>query len=367
VSAFARAQAMVVAITLGMLLLLVCGLPILAVLLSSVSGLAWTSPFYPFTYAFEAIYVRQPLKFWGTLFASHLVGWLFLVLASYALSSRWQDSGRVADSPNPGSISGHHSQRAEKKRRDLRGNLPFDFVVGWFMGETPVLRRIVWGLLAAWGLALLINWGNSNEAILTYVGTKGLAFILKALVAFQACRFFSESRSSGALELLLCTPVQNSDIIRAQWRKLRGIFLWPSITLILAAAILIFFAGRSGVSAPARWGALLGDPLFEPSFGKICWLAIGFTADILAVGWCGMCLALTLKKPILAPALTIIFVLILPSLFAWLDLVVDLLFISWATARLQEDFRQVLIQRYQRWESPSQRDAVSAPELAPAL
>src|SRR6185503_12548267 len=82
VSAFARAQAMVVAITLGMLLLLVCGLPILAVLLSSVSGLAWTSPFYPFACAFEAIYVRQPLKFWGTLFASHLVGWLFLVLAS---------------------------------------------------------------------------------------------------------------------------------------------------------------------------------------------------------------------------------------------------------------------------------------------
>lgn len=373
VSAFGRAQSTVVAITLGVLSLLVCGLPILAELapsapLASVRHcIGWGSPFYPFAYAFEVIFNRQPLKFWGTLFASHILGWLFVVLACRVLPQRWRDTGKVADAPSPRSVSPHGRWGAERKRRELRGQISFDRVGGVLLGEAPVLRWIVWGAVAAWSLTLLMNWGNPNEAILAYGGTKLFAFVLKLLVAFQACRFFSESRSSGLLELLLCTPLQNSDLIRAQWRKLRRLFLWPSMVLILMAVVSNGFVGRSVLPVPWAWQALFGGSQFEPSFGKISWLAITLAADALAVGWCGMYLALTLRKSILAPALTIIFVLILPSLLSWLDLVADILFISWATTRLQEDFRQILIRRYQEGATPSQFAPVPAPELAPAV
>jgi hypothetical protein len=64
-------------------------------------------------------------------------------------------------------------------------------------------------------------------------------------------------------------------------------------------------------------------------------------ADILAVGWFGMWLALTVRNPGLAPALTILTVLILPAMLVHFDLVADMFFISWGTTRLQEDFRRL--------------------------
>jgi len=249
VSAFGRAQSAVVAITLAVLVLLVGGLPILAEfvphapLASARAGIGWSSPLYPFAYAFEQIYVLRPLKFWGTLVASNLVGWLFLALASRTLVHYWQDTGKVGEAPNPGSFSVHRRWGAETRRRELRGQFSLDYVVGLVLGEAPVMRRIVWGSLGAWCLILAWKWGTSNQGTIAYVGTIAFAFLLKMLVAFQASRFFAESRSSGALELLLCTPMQNSDIIRAQWRKLRRLFLWPSIILILLGALSIAFIG----------------------------------------------------------------------------------------------------------------------------
>jgi hypothetical protein len=66
-------------------------------------------------------------------------------------------------------------------------------------------------------------------------------------------------------------------------------------------------------------------------------------ADILAMGWFGMWLALTMKRPVLAPALTILFVLVLPSCLYRLDLVADMLFVSWGTTQLQQDFRWLVL------------------------
>ncbi len=318
VSAYGRAQSTVVASTLALLLLVVAGLPALAelaptaALASPRACVAWSSPLYPFAYAFEATYARQPLKFWGTLIASNLLGWIFLGLASHVLPQRWQDSGKVADSPIPGSRSIHPRWAGKTMRSRHHGQFSPDDAVGWLLGQAPVATWIIWVCLGAWGLVVLGNWGSVNEATLVYGGTKLLAFVLKMLLAFQACRFFSESRSSGALELLLCTPLGNSEIIRAQWRKLRRIFLWPSIVLILLALVSFALVGRASLSARGPWNAWIG----EPGFGKVCWIALSLGADALAVGWCGMWLSLSLRKPILAPALTIILVLILPSLLS---------------------------------------------------
>jgi hypothetical protein len=76
----------------------------------------------------------------------------------------------------------------------------------------------------------------------------------------------------------------------------------------------------------------------EEGFLGIFFLTISLFADILAVGWFGMWLALTIKRPVLAPALTILFVLVLPSCLYRLDLVADMLFVSWGTTQLQRTF-----------------------------
>ena len=71
-------------------------------------------------------------------------------------------------------------------------------------------------------------------------------------------------------------------------------------------------------------------------------------ADCYALAAFGMSLALTLKKPSLAPSLTILFVLVLPSVLCWLDIFADVFFIAWGMSKLkQPDLRALLAQEYQ--------------------
>jgi hypothetical protein len=354
ISAYGCAQHSVVTRTLVLLLLVGCGLPFVAEIWpggpwSSIrGGMGWVSPLYPFAYGFENFYLRQPSKFWGTLLLSHLVGWIFLFLATWGVSKQWRDSDINTAAANRDSSLRHTLWALETNRRES-GSAHAGHAIETFLGRGVIMRWIVWGCLSAWCVLMFMNWGVANHAMLIYGTAKVLAFFLKILAAVQACRFFSESHSTGVLELLLCTPLRNSDIISAQWRKLRSIFLLPTIVLFLYAMVFLSFAAQPlGVMTTAV-GAWVG----QPGLKELCWLILRTGADFLAIGWLGMCFALTLKRPILAPALTILLVLIIPAPFAWLDLVADMIFISWGTTRLQKDFRDVLIQRYQQFTSQS--------------
>jgi hypothetical protein len=62
-------------------------------------------------------------------------------------------------------------------------------------------------------------------------------------------------------------------------------------------------------------------------------------ADFFALGWFGMWLALTCKKPEMAAGLTILFVLILPIIaFCVPTIAIDLVFILFARSKLQQQF-----------------------------
>ena len=68
----------------------------------------------------------------------------------------------------------------------------------------------------------------------------GLHILLKCFIAMRAVRRLSEDRLSGALELLLVTPLQPRDILSGQRRALRRFFWAPSAWLVLLNAALIF-------------------------------------------------------------------------------------------------------------------------------
>jgi hypothetical protein len=70
-------------------------------------------------------------------------------------------------------------------------------------------------------------------------------------------------------------------------------------------------------------------------------------ADVFTVGWVGMWLGLTAKKPHLAPFWTILFVLILPIFVCPAALLVDMFLIIWASSNLQIDLRWTLSRQYQ--------------------
>jgi hypothetical protein len=220
--------------------------------------------------------------------------------------------------------------------------------IAWLVGNERGMTRLAWAIVIGWGVvavsASLVSPGNPMTLLRP---SKIAGFLLKLLVAVQAPRFFAETRQTGALELLLSTPLRTREVLQGQWLALRRIFLWPlTIYLLLNLAPLIVLPfqqlsqGNHSIASTilGAAGSLIG----------LAWLTAGLVADVAAAGWLGMWLGLTAKKPNLASAMTVLFVLILPSVgFCGVDLLVDILLVSWAATRLNSDLRWLLNQSTQ--------------------
>jgi len=360
VSAFGRDSERVIGATLGLVLVLGAGLPLLVGLGGTlgmppvVECCAWISPFTPFARALEPVYLRQPDQYWLSLAASQLAGWFLLALASGILPYRWQERGAAQASHMPGrSIwrgGGRSATRTGVRKELLQAN-----PVLWLMSSGANLHRLAWIIVAAWGLVVTLTMFFAPMQVgvfgLSVYGVRPFGFLLKCLVALQACRFFVEARRDGALEMLLCTPLTSWDLIRGQAIALRKSFLWPVLILLLVLLVPVLVQLALFVPGLAEWFGVRTWGPARPTTAPFGLLSAGLYclrmfADCYAIGAYGIWLALTAKKPALAPARTILFVLILPSMLCWLDIFVDLLFIVWGVAKLQRmDLRLLLAQK----------------------
>jgi ABC-type transport system involved in multi-copper enzyme maturation permease subunit len=325
------------------------------------------SPLSSFHLASSANYFHRAGAYWISLAICHGVGWMFLGLASWRLTffrEKGESNGgwrrifaRIA-------LGGQTERRFELL--DLNPVL-------WLLDDSRRLRWIAWSLAVVGGAALLLTagLGTAFSAFFNTYLAWPFYFLLKVFFAIQACRFFSESRRTGALELLCCTPMTTPSIISGQWLALRRIFLWPVIVLILSQLACLCFLGGSifpgSVSASVAVtkrvtvgassgpvtvtngaGITSGAAATPPSFSFMGWYLpflmlkqiANSIADFLAVGWFGMWLALSLQKPGAATGLTILYVLILPAVvFCIPTLATDAVFIIVGYSKLQQDFR----------------------------
>jgi ABC-type transport system involved in cytochrome c biogenesis permease component len=125
--------------------------------------------------------------------------------------------------------------------------------------------------------------------------------ILKAWLAAEASRTFSEDRRSGGLELLLSTPLHEKEIVRGQLLALWRQFGPPTAALLLTNLIFLIIEVR-------RWDA--GE---RPSFLAFHLLAGGFlAADMIALSWSAMWLGLINRKPNRAALLALTRIIVLP-------------------------------------------------------
>ncbi|HEY2951585.1 MAG TPA: ABC transporter permease subunit [Verrucomicrobiae bacterium] len=112
---------------------------------------------------------------------------------------------------------------------------PFEWLAGRERKPRAVTNLIV-GLVAfIWFCFLLATFKRtSRDAAFTIClfSSYGLHVILKCLVAMEASRRFSEDGRSGALELLLVTPLPAESIVLGQWRALKRHFRWPLIAAL---------------------------------------------------------------------------------------------------------------------------------------
>ncbi len=337
-----------------LVILLICVAPLLIDLAArsrpNTAFFSLASPLCAYISAYESSYLRQPASFWWSLMISNLIGWAFLGRTCWVLPHAWQDRPLNARMRNRQTIGATPREEHFVKPRGTRAKLLDTNPVLWLAGNDARVQTIVWLL------TVLIAGGFVSSASIQSAGpmiTGALSvpvtlamLALKALFGVQACRFFVETRRNGALELLLSTPLTTKQIIDGQWLALRRIFLWPVIIILVAQLVSIAgqFMNQYYSTATQAMPAWLSSTL---PVGLLLYGSAKFVADLFAVGWFGMWLALYLKNPNTATGLTLLYVLVLPAfLFFVPDVIIDIVIIAVVRNKLLQGFRELAIRQF---------------------
>jgi ABC-type transport system involved in cytochrome c biogenesis permease component len=233
--------------------------------------------------------------FWGSQVWVHCLAWVLLVLTCSWLPRTWhQDdsSSRLRRWRDRWYrwLYGTGEARALFRRR-LMETHPFT----WLALRERGKPAYAWGFLVAvfviWALG---RWWEGDvmldaQVALPMIWLVGTFF--RVWVVSEACTRLCEDRRSGALELLLSTPMADRELVRGQWLALRRQFLMPLIAFVVLEWFLVRYSQPEGV-ALARLVMRL--------------------AEFMALGWVGMWLGLTARSLTRAIMGTVGLVLVLP-------------------------------------------------------
>ena len=187
--------------------------------------------------------------YWSALVTTHFLGWALLALACALVPHTWQERKKAGAGRSSGWAYAWRyggARRRVRLRQKLIGRQP----VAW------LACRERWQSLGLWAIALLTAGGFvtvligavPKESWIVWNWIGGLFMLIIYLwAASQACRFFMEARRSGLLELLLATPLSESQIVAGQWQALLRLFGLPVLLLLGVHA-----AGSTRAPTPQR-------------------------------------------------------------------------------------------------------------------
>ena len=333
------------------------------------------SPGFTCVFAFDAPYKAEIVRakfnwFYLSLAVTHALGWLALLLTTALLPLVWQDRAATPQTVRRRErwrlwTHGADDVRVSFRRRLLEVN-PFY----WLASRERFKVTLVWLWLGA-GAALwmfgLFKERNSWLDEMVYIWTALIAHSsLKCWLAMEASRRLGEDRRSGALELLLSTPLSVKEILRGQWLALLRQF-GAAAALVVAvdflflglglkhsfddrASWIVMWLSGAGIfifdlvtlALLAMWGSLSGRKSSQAGLSaivRVCvlpWFLFGVVVAFLAILEEGFHI-----RPFGAnvPGYWII------VLWFVISLVLDALLAGWALRRLRNDFRTVATQR----------------------
>lgn len=321
---------------------------------------------YSYALTFDAEFNANPGHFWVSVAITHILGWVFLTLASVIVRYSWQDKAI-------GELQTLRRERWQRWkfgtieiRNSFRNRLLEINPFFWLAGRNRLKPVYVLGALGMVGCSwfwLFLRYRDEMLDSAAFVATAiPLHLALKFWVASEACRPINDDRRSGALELLLSTPLSIDEILTGQMLALKRQFGW-AIGIILLADFGMFLGGLRDRAASMSGGWPL-----------VCAIGIlTFLADIYTLIWVSMWLGLTAKKASAASRGALLRVLVLPgliffglmtaSLYTNLDrhydsetwilaswfaigIVNDIYFAASARANLRREFRKAAAQRF---------------------
>jgi len=324
-------------------------------------------PFSP-TCAFlswqDQTYSSHFATFWTAVWSSLGMSGVFIVLASLILPRAWQERPDTAQRP-AWLLGGHQTGRKRAARRRLLDVNP----VVWLATRTEQQTFLVWSLILSGSTVGMLLWFMAGGAKMVSISILILFIVLHLMlsmwVASEACAVFPAARDSGALELLLSTPVTLREIVDGHGIGLTRLFQRPLFALLIAEGILLV--------AYLILGAKQGMPAQEFVFTLfgVGWFLAASIMDLFAVARYGMWMGLVEKRAGWAVTRTILVVLLAPMLltflcpFTWamwpiVGVVKNLYFISRAQGLLRRNFRTAVTERF---EATTPLEALQAKRL----
>lgn len=228
------------------------GIPVAILILGSYLGndsaLKWLFALSPATSIVAAL-VNNPreipwVMYWSSVSLTFFYVIAFTATAAFVVPRIWQQrvEGGRAGTASPAE-SGRFKEARQRRQQLLDAN-----PTCWLAGRGRLRGLWLWVFLAC----VLLGWlwafaENPTDMRSPWMNLGWMFFVqgvIKLFVASEAVRTYTEDSRHGSLELILCTPLKVSEIIRGQLLNLLRYFRWPMITL-LAADVLFLLMGRT--------------------------------------------------------------------------------------------------------------------------
>ena len=255
--------------------------------------------------AAQAQFSFSDVRFLLSLVGTHALAWVALLWASRAVSrgflerpaTGWLRSWQARwHAWNFGSRAG----RREFRRRMLDQN-PILWLASRNRMKPLLLNWLIGIALGVW----LLGGGFLGRDWWSWSMTAAVAIFLqtpfKWLMASEAAHRWAEDRTTGALELLLTTPLDVPEILTGQMQAMRRMFAKPVMVVLLMEFLALGIGAVLGGNDTSMGGAALVTMLV-------------FVADLLTLCWVGSWLGLVRRKPNQAFTGAVLRIMILPWL-----------------------------------------------------
>jgi len=256
--------------------------------------LLWPSPAYLYIHAFDYFLWRaNGAEFWCSFVTIFILASSALLTACFYLPQIWHEKAESSEPRANQNWRRHFRFGSTAMRLANRWRLeynPFYWLSSRDRFPSLAAKTIVGLLFLIWIGCYAGCYSPSSRTkdtcfgIVMFLGY-GIHQVLKALIAIEASRRLSEDRQSGALELLLVTPLSISKILSGQRRALRETFRWPIIiAALLNLCMFLLITGKN----PLRMNGDDRVVFCEMYIGG----AIMLVLDAFALSWVGMAMAM---------------------------------------------------------------------------
>jgi ABC-type transport system involved in multi-copper enzyme maturation permease subunit len=226
--------------------------------------------------------------FWASVWVSLAYSGIMMAGACWITPRSWQERAVQKSRGRAAKLAWRVSYGTATRAKLWRSRLLDENPYYWLAARERLRTLVVWlALLVLVGLSsfFLYGPGTGRGNVMAYSMSwmiNCFTLFLRVWFVVKAAEHLADDRQTGAVELLLCTPLPPSSILAGQWKALRIQFGGPILALVAIQSALAFYQYENWPGMNRSW----------LEFAVVQVLTHGvFVLGFWAMGWCGMAMA----------------------------------------------------------------------------